>query len=105
VVSKERRKEMKAKKYDTFMEHRVNNNDSFYDKERTFLDVWNEMNGEKIPNQNTILGYLLTEEANIWKEPTKQEMKIARTIIQWLGTPVGQRFLIDVNKRIQENQK
>lgn len=93
---------MKAKKYDTFSAHRVNNKDPFFDDERAFLDVWSELNGDD--NRNNILGYLLTEEPNVWKEPTKQEMKIARTIIQWLGTPVGQHFLIKANKKIQEKK-
>lgn len=101
--------EMKTKKYDTFNSHRVNNPDSSYDKERAFLDEWEILNnddGSHSPylKENSILGYLISDEVNEYLYPSDHDAKVARTLIQWLGTPVGQHFLENVQKRINEKE-
>ncbi len=59
--------------------HRFRNNP----EEKRFSDAWDEMN---------VLCYLLGDGAR--KVPVEpREEQVAATVIQWLGSPVGQSFL------------
>ena len=49
-----------------------------------------------------VLDYLLAEDSNYPKgEVTERDRKVAATVIQWLGSPVGQSFLSKLSKRTQ----
>ena len=60
--------------------------------EARFAEVW----AEKV-NRGDILKYLLSHPtAKTLHFPTENEEMVAATIIQWLGSPVGQAFLTEV---------
>lgn len=61
--------------------------------ERRFLEVW-----DKKKKQQKILSYILDRDHTNRGDylPTEEEVEIADTLIQWLGTPVGQGFLGEV---------
>lgn len=58
--------------------------------EKRFAEVWEEHN-----KNDRALQYILSDD-NVPVYPTEREKEIAATIIQWLGTPVGQGFLSEV---------
>ena len=65
--------------------------------EKKFAKVWDEMN-TKNPGYNT-LDYMLAEDNNRPQgEVKKRDRVVAATVIQWLGSPVGQNFLNEVLK-------
>lgn len=60
--------------------------------ERIFADEWDQNN-----RNGRILEYLLAENPNRPAgEVTERDSEVAATVIQWLGTNVGQAFLRDV---------
>lgn len=60
--------------------------------EKIFHDEWQRCN-----DQYRTLDYLLADETNNPRgEVTKRDVVVAATVIQWLGSPCGQSFLIDV---------
>lgn len=60
--------------------------------ERRFAEAWEELNNTY--NHKGILNYLLTEDSNNPNfEITDREREVAATVIQWLGSPVGQKFI------------
>ena len=63
--------------------------------ERSFAEEWSKMNGGKT------LDYLMTPIKNDpnYAELSDQDHLVAATIIQWLGTPVGQGFIRDAQKK------
>ena len=67
--------------------------------ERTFAKAWEEINTDARGNLKSsgTLDYLLAEETNKPRgEVTDRDRMVAATVIQWLGSPVGQSFLIQV---------
>lgn len=62
--------------------------------EREFAKAWQFANDTSYP----LLDYLMDEENKGKPNPplTEREWKVANTLIQWLGSPVGQGFLRDV---------
>lgn len=51
------------------------------------------------------LDYLLADDPNEpWGEATERDRIVAATVIQWLGSPVGQGFVEDVLKTKEENE-
>jgi hypothetical protein len=65
-------------------------------EEQRFALAWDAIN--RAPNELGVrtLDYLLAADGVHCKEPTKDERELAATIIQWLGSPIGQSFLSDV---------
>ena len=68
-------------------------------EERRFLDAWKEQQ-----ESTRTLAWLLCPEANVQysehrgrpPEPTEDQHMVAATVVQWLGSPVGQCFLRDL---------
>jgi hypothetical protein len=64
--------------------------------EKLFAEAWeadNIDNAGRIDGRG-ILDYLLAKDSNHPNgEVTKRDREVAATVIQWLGSPVGQSFL------------
>jgi len=70
--------------------------------ERIFVELWQKQNDVESPGRsNALLDFMLAEDhsKNCFMSRSDEEHKIAATVIQWLGTPVGQGFLRDVMQR------
>lgn len=77
-------------------QHRFNQNPL----EKKFAEAWEKINTVN-RNGNNTLDYLLAENVNKPNgEVTERDRVVAATIIQWLGSPVGQYFLKDVMKHV-----
>ncbi|MHC4298783.1 MAG: hypothetical protein ACYS7Y_16015 [Planctomycetota bacterium] len=63
--------------------------------EQVFANQWRELNNR----QRGVLEYLLAENPNYPRgEMTQRDATVAATVIQWLGSPLGQLFLGEVKK-------
>lgn len=70
-------------------------------KEKAFADHWKKLND----TYKGTLEYLLAEDNNCpWGEMTDRDAEVAATVIQWLGSPVGQNFLRDVREACGEKE-
>ncbi len=58
--------------------------------ERRFAMKWQDLNDE-----SRILNYLLSD-SNEADPTSARERAVAATVIQWLGSPIGQVFIHDV---------
>ena len=67
-------------------------------KERIFLEEWEKENRGDFGVLALILG-----ENNFPICLTEDEEIVAGTVIQWLGSPVGQDFLRKVQKKIEQD--
>lgn len=70
--------------------------------EKRFAEQWEEIN-----ERGHVLEYLLSGPENKRVDATPEQQELAATIIQWLGSPVGQFFLvevldIDIRKQVAE---
>jgi len=63
--------------------------------EKVFAETWEAQNG-----RGHTLEYLLSLR-NERESVTDREREVAATVIQWLGSPVGQSFLEDVEDTLQ----
>lgn len=64
--------------------------------EKAFAVAWQEANDESIPGRgHPTLAYLMDREGRGTPQPplTDRDWLIACTVVQWLGSPVGQGFL------------
>lgn len=71
--------------------------------EQAFAEVWNERNKD-----DALLKYLLLPPDQDQRFPAAvsgESRLTAATIIQWLGSPVGQTFLRDVQQKHVEIQQ
>lgn len=60
--------------------------------EQQFAELWEEGNSGK--RGRDVIDYLMAEDPNSpMGEVTKRDREVAATVIQWLGSPVGQNFL------------
>lgn len=67
--------------------------------EKVFAESWEEINltPPGRANGKGILDYLMAEDPNKPNgEVTDRDRLVAATVIQWLGSPVGQSFLTQV---------
>jgi len=65
--------------------------------EKAFALAWQKVNDTSQPGLTTgTLAYLLSHNQHSPAEPTEAEHKVAATVVQWLGSPVGQHFVRDV---------
>jgi hypothetical protein len=63
--------------------------------ERIFYESWVELNHNK--NGRGVLDYLMAEDPNNpTGEVTDRDRLVAERVIQWLGSPVGQSFLMQI---------
>lgn len=64
--------------------------------ERRFVEAWNSMN-----ENNKLLRFILDRSFGNRGDyhPSELEQEVAVTIIQWLGSPVGQGFIKDVERQ------
>lgn len=69
------------------------------DKEKLFADAWQEQN--KLGRFTMLEQLLSSDGGKTPAEVSKRDEMIAATIIQWLGSPVGSRFLRDVLSAIE----
>jgi len=81
--------------------HRLKNNPL----EKRFADEWRKINSDMGRGHGT-LAYLLADDPNYpMAEVTQRDATVAATVIQWLGSPVGQGFLEDVQERACTSSK
>ena len=73
--------------------HRLKDNEL----EMAFAKAWGLINVKPSGLATTTLGYLLNEKGDqrYPVEPSARDWKVANTLMQWLGSPVGQNFLLD----------
>lgn len=66
-------------------------------REKLFADHWKKANDPD--RRQGVLDFLLAEDSNHPRgEVTDRDAEVAATVIQWLGSPVGQWFLRDVHE-------
>ena len=78
------------KRIDGLHTHRFRDNP----EEKAFADKWAEQN-----QYGSNLAYLLDPKHGCGQRPVEPEVRdhiVAATVIQWLGSPVGQAFLRDL---------
>jgi hypothetical protein len=77
--------------------------------EKLFAQEWERINTSRMTQDldgKGILDYMLAKDNNYPAgEATPRDREVAATIIQWLGSPVGQGFLEDVQKQAQSDKK
>jgi hypothetical protein len=76
--------------------------------EKKFAKAWNEQNIARpgTPEGRGTLDYLLAKDCNYPAgEVTDRDREVAATVIQWLGSPVGQSFLRDVQLKEEPDYK
>jgi len=62
--------------------------------EKAFADQWEKENSNR---KTPFLSHLLFDKGfGIPRDPTQDQIAIAATVIQWLGSPIGQSFLENV---------
>jgi len=67
--------------------------------EKLFAEVWQE------ENTHNMLPYMMDSSGRSDPLPaTKEQHKVAATIIQWLGSPVGQGFLAKVIEKAKNKE-
>jgi hypothetical protein len=74
--------------------------------EKMFADEWEKQNVSlfgTLDGKGT-LDYLLAKDCNSpGGEVSRRDREVAATVIQWLGSPIGQNFLSNVKMKIQKN--
>lgn len=94
---------MSSKKYG-YNKHRLRIDDPYYAKEIAFAEQVNE---EFKYGNYDFINRIVNKKNELGKFQylTEEEEKVALSVLQWLGTPVGGNFLEKVNKRIKENEQ
>ena len=78
--------------------YRFNSNSA----ERTFAQAWEKENTRPNSRGRQLLDYLLAEVPNKPAgEVIKRDRVVAATVVQWLGSPVGQCFLRDTQEIVE----
>lgn len=77
-----------------FNSHRLKENDSYHKKECDFVKAINH----EMKFNNSFLAQIVNHSEHK-KYLEDNEEKIVLSVIQWLGTPVGQSFLDKVNNQ------
>lgn len=62
--------------------------------EKDFAEVWAEENTAE--RRNPLLAYILDRSGGMPMIPSDRDWVVANTVVQWLGSTVGQAFLRDV---------
>ena len=81
--------------YVGFHPYRLKKDDEYYKKEIAFVEAINE----ELRLNSSFLARVVKRDVD---SPylDENELKVAMSVIQWLGTPVGQGFLEKVNSKI-----
>ena len=77
-----------------FRPYRLIENDPYHAKEIAFVKAFND----EMYYSPMFIHQIISSEKNFYL--TEREEKIVLSVIQWLGTPVGQGFLERVEKEI-----
>lgn len=87
------------KRYRGLHAHRLDANP----REKAFAEAWQKFNKKGVspflsPPSETLLAQLLYTggEPGLRPDPSDRDFEVAATVIQWLGSPVGQDFLEEV---------
>lgn len=64
--------------------------------EARFAKEWHRLNSTDDPSQSTLAYMLCDGDQHHTKPPTDEQRKVASTVVQWLGSPVGARWVLDV---------
>jgi len=87
-------------KFKGFSSHRYNREPL----EKLFAECWQEENTQ-LAVRNCTLDHLFSENADDYvEEQSDEKHKLASTLIQWLGSPVGQGFLARVIEKGMEKK-
>jgi len=62
--------------------------------EKAYAKEWEKIN----PKDLGILDYILSTKINEPEPVSDRDREVAATVIQWLGSPVGQHFVLNVLK-------
>lgn len=92
-----------SKKFQGLSTHRLKDNPL----EAAFAKAWAKINEEAQGRTTSTLAYLLNGQRRP-ADPTEREWAVANTVIQWLGSHVGQNFILDVlfsDERLIEEMK
>lgn len=81
--------------YVGFHPYRLVKDDEYYKKEIAFVEAMNE----EIKLNSSFLAQIVKRNED-YPYLDENEIKVAMSVIQWLGTPVGQGFLEKVNSEI-----
>jgi hypothetical protein len=76
-------------------------------EEERFAEAWAAQNTDQGFGGSNTLAWLLGV-ADQWGrpvDPTDREHSVAATVVQWLGSPVGQCFLRDLGYEKQEKKR
>jgi hypothetical protein len=77
--------EVMKKRHRGLHEHRFKENP----EERRFAEAWAKQNED-----GKTLAHLLDANGRSWPpDPSDRDYEVAATVVQWLGSPVGQRWL------------
>ena len=63
-----------------------------------FAKEWEKAN-ESFSSSSILLDHMLSQDTDYPHRVTEREQQVAATIMQWLGTEIGQGFLKDVYER------
>ena len=92
---------MKTIKHEGTNQHRLNQNML----EKVFADEWREMNSREGRGYGT-LEYIMAEKPNYPNgEVTQRDAIVAASVVQWLGSPVGQSFIETVLHKASLSKK
>ena len=63
-----------------------------------FAEEWEKAN-ESFSSSSILLDYMLSQSSDYPHRVSSREQEVAATLIQWMGTEIGQGFLKDVYER------
>lgn len=67
--------------------------------EKRFAEAWQKLNDESVPGRTKpTLAYLMDKDNRGTPDPplSDRDWLVANTVVQWLGSPVGQSFFTEV---------
>lgn len=75
-------------------------------REKVFHKAWKELNRQQHPQHPAVVDYLAYPENNVGTQrptlATDDECRLAATIIQWLGSPIGWSWLQETLSKIKD---
>lgn len=64
--------------------------------EKLFAEMWQKQNDAPWIQSHSTFAYILSKDQRNVVDPSERDYEVAATVIQWLGSAVGQGFLRDV---------
>lgn len=71
-------------------------------REKMFAKAWANMLRSGGPSLDT-LDYVLSDDNNSPVPCSERDRRVANTVIQWLGSPIGWRWLTEVMSEIEDS--